>query len=88
MGSSDSKAKFTGMVAALQDHPVPATQIAFWRELWSMPESAEDVHEAIGPDIVRKLLDKQKEGKKRMRQFGAVEIPQSAFIEALKIGDE
>ena len=36
----------------------------------------------------RKLLDKQREGKKRMRQFGAVEIPQSAFIEALKIGDD
>ena len=33
----------------------------------------------------RKLLDKQKEGKKRMRQFGKVEIPQSAFIAALKI---
>ena len=36
----------------------------------------------------RKLLDKQKEGKKRMRQFGAVDIPQSAFIAALRIGDE
>ncbi|MEE2996624.1 MAG: translation elongation factor 4 [Pseudomonadota bacterium] len=36
----------------------------------------------------RKLLEKQKEGKKRMRQFGAVEIPQSAFIEALRISDE
>ena len=35
----------------------------------------------------RKLLDKQKKGKKRMRQFGNVEIPQSAFIEALKMGD-
>ena len=35
----------------------------------------------------RKLLDKQKEGKKRMRQFGSVEIPQSAFIAALKMGD-
>ena len=35
----------------------------------------------------RKLLEKQKEGKKRMRQFGRVEIPQSAFIEALKMGD-
>ena len=35
----------------------------------------------------RKLLDKQKEGKKKMRQFGKVEIPQSAFIEALKMGD-
>ncbi len=36
----------------------------------------------------RKLLDKQKEGKKRMRQYGNVEIPQSAFIAALKIGDD
>jgi GTP-binding protein LepA len=35
----------------------------------------------------RKLLDKQKEGKKRMRQFGKVEIPQSAFIAALRMGD-
>ncbi len=35
----------------------------------------------------RKLLDKQKKGKKRMRQFGRVEVPQSAFIEALRIGD-
>jgi len=35
----------------------------------------------------RKLLDKQKEGKKRMRQFGQVDIPQSAFIAALRMGD-
>ena len=36
----------------------------------------------------RKLLDKQKEGKKRLRQFGKVEIPQEAFIAALKMDDD
>lgn len=43
-----------------------------------------------GGDVTRKrkLLDKQKQGKKRMRQFGKVEVPQSAFIEALRIGDK
>ena len=35
----------------------------------------------------RKLLDKQKKGKKRMRQFGKVEIPQEAFIAALRMDD-
>jgi GTP-binding protein LepA len=52
-----------------------------------MNTAAQHRAKRYGGDVTRKLPEKQKEGKKRMRRFGEAGIPQAAFIEALKMGD-
>lgn len=63
------------------------TAKSYGGDRWALPSFASD-RLRTGISRKKKLLEKQKKGKARLREYGNVSIPQEAFIAALRMGEE